>query len=381
MRLQLAGCLKYCAVVGLIYVCLWLSLVGLTRDNTDQEEVTSSMTRTVDKQERSKTGLFKLNQREQARRVKHVRDVCRDWGDEKHGLKQGSSIIDPDGKEHLAYGNEVWHSSVNPDYQQHLRLSSFLVERKHLNISYCWIHKVASTSWQTLFLQIENITKYLEEDKPYQTMFRMAPKSSKEFSEISKHFFNFLVVRHPFHRLVSAYRDRVEGCKMKGEWYIKVADTLKLSGDPNCYVEIDTGKILFNKAEKRLKIPRKGVVVPTFQQFVQFLLQTAAGDYNQHWRPYFIQCTPCIANLSAVVKLESAEQDEQFVLELSGLERVGRLGRRNEGVGRKTEDMSGQYFGTLDCQEVLGLYKIFSLDFILFEYDQWQFIQRCRKYI
>ena len=80
-----------------------------------------------------------------------------------------------------------------------------------------------------------------------------------------------------------------------------------------------------------------------------------------------------------MVKLESLEQDQQFVLELSGLERFGRLGLRNEAVGRKTGEITGQYFATLDCQEILGLYQKFRLDFVLFEYDQWQFISGCRK--
>ena len=80
---------------------------------------------------------------------------------------------------------------------------------------------VASTSWQTVFLKLENDSKHLEEDLPYRTMFRMAPSSSKEFETISKHFFTFLLVRHPLCRLVSAYQDRVRGCKMKAEWYIR----------------------------------------------------------------------------------------------------------------------------------------------------------------
>ena len=78
---------------------------------------------------------------------------------------------------------------------------------------------MASTSWQTSFLKLENNSKYLKENLPYKTMFRMAPKSSKEFDYISKHFFNFIIVRHPFRRLVSAYSDRIARCKMKAEWY------------------------------------------------------------------------------------------------------------------------------------------------------------------
>ena len=78
---------------------------------------------------------------------------------------------------------------------------------------------VASTAWQTLFLKLENKTKYLDEDLPYKTMFRMAPRSSQEFAFISRYFFNFIIVRHPFTRLVSAYKDRIARCKMKAEWY------------------------------------------------------------------------------------------------------------------------------------------------------------------
>ena len=66
---------------------------------------------------------------------------------------------------------------------------------------------------------------------------RMAPRSSKEFAEVADSFYNFMLVnplwfcisqllttdhpfpqfqvRHPFTRLVSAFRDRVESCRME----------------------------------------------------------------------------------------------------------------------------------------------------------------------
>ena len=72
-------------------------------------------------------------------------------------------------------------------------------------------------------MKLENNSKHLEEDLPYRTMFRLAPSSSKEFKTISQNFFNFILVRHPFCRLESAYQDRIKGCKMKAEWYAKGA--------------------------------------------------------------------------------------------------------------------------------------------------------------
>ena len=84
MRLHLTVCCKYCVVVGLLLVCVWLSLAGLSAYK--EEEDTGAINRRADKQESDKDELFQLTRREQARRVKHVRDVCHDWGDEKHSV-------------------------------------------------------------------------------------------------------------------------------------------------------------------------------------------------------------------------------------------------------------------------------------------------------
>ena len=69
-------------VVGLIIVCVWLN-----RDLADEEEVPSDVTSTTD-QGRKKNQQFKLIRREQARRVKHIQDICNDWKDAKQSVKQ-----------------------------------------------------------------------------------------------------------------------------------------------------------------------------------------------------------------------------------------------------------------------------------------------------
>ena len=67
-------------------MCVWLSLAGLYAYQEEEEEKTEAINRRADKQESDKDELFKLTRREQARRVKHVRDVCHDWGDKKHSV-------------------------------------------------------------------------------------------------------------------------------------------------------------------------------------------------------------------------------------------------------------------------------------------------------
>ena len=69
-------------LVGLIIVFVWLN-----RDLADEEEVPSDVTSTTD-QGRKKNQKFKLIRREQARRVKHIEDVCNDRKDAKQSVKQ-----------------------------------------------------------------------------------------------------------------------------------------------------------------------------------------------------------------------------------------------------------------------------------------------------
>ena len=81
MRLH-GKCWLLILLVGIIIVFVWLN-----RDLADEEEVPSDVTSTTD-QGRKKNQQFKLIRREQARRVKHIEDVCNDWKDAKQSVKQ-----------------------------------------------------------------------------------------------------------------------------------------------------------------------------------------------------------------------------------------------------------------------------------------------------
>ena len=50
---------------------------------------------------------------------------------------------------------------------------------------------------------------------------------------------------------------------------------------------------------------------------------------------------------------------------------------RNVGSAKKILNETYQYFNTLDCNTVRKLYNIYILDFILFEYELFQFLKEC----
>ena len=115
----------------------------------------------------------------------------------------------------------------------------------------------------------------------------------------------FMFVRHPFERLVSAYRDKFElGAKNNWMYKMYAADILNI-----------TEKSM-DKTEKYLNtIYRKVVNLarPTFPQFVSYLLLTEIEDYNDHWIPYWLQCHACGQKFDVVGKFETIKEDTEHI--------------------------------------------------------------------
>ena len=72
-------------------------------------------------------------------------------------------------------------------------------------------------------------------------------------------------MRHPIERLLSAYRDRVAGLKISYDFYARLAKALKLTR---------TDTILPGKKKGAATGAGKRIAVPTWPEFVSFILQT-----------------------------------------------------------------------------------------------------------
>jgi len=66
--------------------------------------------------------------------------------------------------------------------------------------------------------------------------------------------------------------------------------------------------------------------------------------------------------------------EEKFLLQRTNLYKPE---MRNVGSTKKILNETYQYFNTLDCNTVRKLYNIYILDFILFEYEPFQFSKEC----
>ena len=92
------------------------------------------------------------------------------------------------------------------------------------NLLYCWVHKAASTSWNKIFFKLAekalNRTLYIPEKSIHEVSFQQLLHSiwgtfkaasvfrppAEGLDTIISQSLLFMVVRHPFERLVSAFR-------------------------------------------------------------------------------------------------------------------------------------------------------------------------------
>ena len=69
------------------------------------------------------------------------------------------------------------------------------------------------------------------------------------------------------------------------------------------------------------------------REFLLYLSVIKATEYNNHFSPYYLHCSPCIANFSAVVKIDSPQYkaEENYLLQKTGLLELVQPEKRNQG--------------------------------------------------
>nr|XP_027233495.1 carbohydrate sulfotransferase 11-like isoform X1 [Penaeus vannamei] len=251
------------------------------------------------------------------------------------------------------------------------------------------IPKVASTSMVHALLRVlgeEHYVAELEIGRLHTTLRRLMPSPRPDEDLVD--FTSFLVVRHPFQRILSAYRDRL-------------LDKAPLSKFRSFKIRYGREIIERYRLEEQ---PVEYSEVPTFGEFVEYLLDTPPWEYNEHWQPYYLICTPCHHRYNIVMHLESLQEDTRYLVDLTGLPQlapkqvhgtrqdllpnpVDSEGKRDpKGVQFKAGEKVGYdgaqrssdhrpasfeaaFFREITLQQLQRLYQIYEIDFFMFGYD------------
>lgn len=235
--------------------------------------------------------------------------------------------------------------------------SNFQIDERH-RVTFCWQYKVGSTAWNAMFAYLLNQTSVIKRKTFYDMRKIMTVKTMKEFKK-SMDFYKFLIVREPLERLLSAYRDRIE-------------DTSHRSWQRENYVPKILKVTRPHLKNADIRVNGSLAVIPTFREFVEYLLVTPIGNYDPHWHPYWKHCAPCVVSFQAIGRAETQAQDIRFILEDSGLAKEidNTVLEENAHHGRgSTHDLLVSYYSTLDISTLEKLYRRYEVDYFIFGYD------------
>ncbi|XP_076820622.1 carbohydrate sulfotransferase 8-like [Clavelina lepadiformis] len=160
-----------------------------------------------------------------------------------------------------------------------------------------------------------------------------------------------VLVRHPFHRLVSAYNDKMLG---PSEYYAPLSKEINRRY-----------RSLRHKVSERTA-PDSGRA--TFEDFVNFLVNSSNKD--MHWERFEVICGPCFHHYDVIAKFETLEQDVTY------LENVLKISDEHKTIffpsrERRTNDEKVEgYFSDLSKELQMKIYEKYKRDFEIFGYEK-----------
>ena len=118
--------------------------------------------------------------------------------------------------------------------------------------------------------------------------------SMREHMLTSDEYFRFMIARHPFERLYSAYYNKL----------VSGIDTVMLR---------NWGKRILDRFHPDLpEAVRKAGKGVKFEEFVRILKEPNTN--NPHWEPVVNLCQPCLVNYDYIVKTETMDEDNEPII-------------------------------------------------------------------
>ena len=164
-------------------------------------------------------------------------------------------------------------------------------------------------------------------------------------------YFKYLVVRHPFARLVSTWID---------QFYVNNVDirNVGMEGD----IEYQDNNLSANVSSIFNKIP-------TAEDFATFVTKLFQSDNNEQLSSIETLCEPCKVRYDYILRLETMDEDSAEFLSLFGTN----LRMDVENVRRETLPIQAKIllpeFTSVPKSDIYKLYEHYSKDFNRFGYD------------
>ncbi|XP_072181484.1 carbohydrate sulfotransferase 11-like [Diadema setosum] len=239
---------------------------------------------------------------------------------------------------------------------------NIIVDIPH-KIFFCFVPKVACTSWKKVFLVLKGIVESVYDVNQYQVNHKLqrrldffANQTYAEREAILANFTKFMVAREPFARVLSAYLN-------------KLSPNTTFSRAKHWQREI--GEEITRHFYEESTIGLSGGYNVTFADFVRFLSakEPMRKQQNRHWNELHEMCAPCDIDYDVIGKFETMSTDAEYILRLFNLVDLVDFPSANGSSPTGSSSKVEQFYSRLSAEDIKALYERYRLDFELFGYD------------
>ncbi|KAL7639870.1 UNVERIFIED_CONTAM: hypothetical protein RMT77_009283 [Armadillidium vulgare] len=238
------------------------------------------------------------------------------------------------------------------------------------DMTYCLVPKVAAKLMSSTFLleeQAENFKERRKRNIEKNLHLRFQNSSSKlpkDFDDNDDKVKSFIIVRHPFERLVLLYL-YFTGIIKHDEDYMDVLYTLVMNEKhPNAVWDLNSEHDL---------VEDKGL--PSFEDFVDYVLKKELDAFVPFVKPIWLLCDVCERDYSFVVKYENLEAELPVLVNY--LKKVGQIPveveiewkKMTNEFPKETKILTREYFWSLPKKKTQSLYETYKNDFLFFNYS------------
>ncbi|XP_070546415.1 carbohydrate sulfotransferase 14-like [Ptychodera flava] len=231
-------------------------------------------------------------------------------------------------------------------------VGEFIIVREK-RFLYCNTPKVGSTSWMRVIFVLTGRAKSVQE-----LLESLAPVHGHRVPGLRRDekyhypsYFLFMFARHPFARLLSAYRSKFENVDAR-----------------NGYLKHKRIEIIKRYRKNPTNHSLEAGDDVTWEEFVRSVIDDNPKSFNPHYIAQHHYCGPCLFPFDFIGKLENVAKESKYVL--------NRVHAANDIVyplqPMKTNSSNLEtlhsYFSRLTTDQMEKLYKIYELDFKLFGY-------------
>uniref|UniRef100_H3AEB6 Carbohydrate sulfotransferase n=1 Tax=Latimeria chalumnae TaxID=7897 RepID=H3AEB6_LATCH len=253
----------------------------------------------------------------------------------------------------------------------HSRISRFVLDRifvcdKH-KILFCQTPKVGNTQWKKVLIVLNGDFSTVEEvpesvvHKPEKNrLSRLSSFSKPEIEKRLSSYFKFFIVRDPFDRLISAFKDKFLHNPRFEPWYNR-----------------DIAPEIIRKYRKN----HTEAMGLQFEDFVRYLgdpnhrrLDIKFGEHIIHWVTYVELCAPCQINYNVIGHHETLQEDVPYILKKAGIDQIVSYPTIPPGITAYNKTKVKQNFSRISKRDIRRLYARFQGDFKLFGYGDPNFL-------